>query len=457
MASAKLIRQASSVGRRRYSAARAREELQPLLDEETPNQPVGDNGAAETSLPRGPRDPNVFCDLPVYSNIWRIRREVISSISDPYTLEQLRAPRLNTGVVRPLMEQLYNLQDISIVYSLLVNRVQFLRDQSYQAHYLSVNTARALLCELLAIKILRQYDEDSAGQKGLLLLSNILIAGFDPFQGCPDSLDRARIRPVHWPFKDKGGYERHSTALEVAIISESKLFLSSPACQKVVDAIYVGRIVYTPTSFIDIIPDNYKHRSIAIYNPRKAPLLNQYRLNVPRTRNMLEVMQFVILLGLFFLVMSTRRELHFTPAETVFCVYTIGWILDQLASILEHGWRVYSENLWSFLDVTFAAIYLVYLGLRVHGIKTGTVATSQPALDILAMGAPFLIPRLAFNLFSENLLFVSLREMMARFLVLTLLAVWSFLGFFLAMYWLADGRHLPVTIGKWMVWVWFGL
>lgn len=457
MASADLIRQASSSGRRRYSAARAREELQPLLDEENGDSQRNAQDTGGTCTPRAPRDPNVFCDLPVFQNIWRIRREIISSIADPYTLEQLRAPRLNTTVVRPLMAQLYNLQDISIVYSLLVNRVQFLRDQSYQAHYLSVNTARALLCELLAIKILRQYDEDSAGQKGLLLLSNILIAGFDPFQGCPDENTKTQNRPLRWLFRDKGEYEHHSTALEVAIISDSKLFLSSPACQKVVDAIYVGRIVYTPTSFIDIIPDHYKHKSITIYNPRKAPLLNQYRLAVPRTRNFLEVGQFIVLLILFFIVMSTRRSLHFTPAETIFCIYTFGWILDQLASVLEHGWRVYSENLWSFLDVTFAAIYIVYFGLRVHGIQTGTVETSQPALDILAMGAPFLIPRLAFNLFSENLLFVSLREMMARFLMLTMLAVWSFLGFFLSMYWLSEGRHKPFTIGKWMVWVWFGL
>ena len=47
--------------------------------------------------------------------------------------------------------------------------------------------------------------------------------------------------------------------------------------------------------------------------------------------------------------------------------------------------------------------------------------------------------------------------MMAKFLLLTLLAVWTFAGFFLAMYWLAEGKRNPYTIGKWMVWVWFGL
>ena len=160
---------------------------------------------------------------------------------------------------------------------------------------------------------------------------------------------------------------------------------------------------------------------------------------------------------LFFLVQSTRNPVRLSWWEVIFCIYTFGWILDQLASLLEHGWNVYSENLWSFLDVIFSVIFMGYVILRFHGLQTDTNTTSQAALDILALGAPFLIPRLAFNLFSENLLFVSLREMMARFLLLTLLAVWTFAGFFLAMYWLAESKRSPATIGKWMVWVWFGL
>ena len=86
--------------------------------------------------------------------------------------------------------------------------------------------------------------------------------------------------------------------------------------------------------------------------------------------------------------------------------------------------HVYSQNLWSFLDVTFAAIYWVSLILRVHGWKTGSVEPGRQALDVLAMGAPVLIPRLAFNLLSNNLLFVSLRSMMAAFALLTVMAVW---------------------------------
>ena len=86
--------------------------------------------------------------------------------------------------------------------------------------------------------------------------------------------------------------------------------------------------------------------------------------------------------------------------------------------------HVYSQNLWSFLDVTFAAIYWAYLVLRVAGWQSGKLELDQQALDVLAMGAPVLVPRLAFNLLSDNIVFLSLRSMMSDFALLTALAAW---------------------------------
>lgn len=49
-----------------------------------------------------------------------------------------------------------------------------------------------------------------------------------------------------------------------------------------------GQIVYSPTSFLDIIPDHYKRKEISLYNPAEAPLLDHYRLKVPVYRHALE-------------------------------------------------------------------------------------------------------------------------------------------------------------------------
>lgn len=89
---------------------------------------------------------------------------------------------------------------------------------------------------------------------------------------------------------------------------------------------------------MDLIPDRYKQKPISLYEPREAPLLNQYRLIVPRTRNILELIQFIILLGLYLLFMAERDPDYLSPLELAFSIYAFGWVLDQFATILEHGW-----------------------------------------------------------------------------------------------------------------------
>ena len=425
----------------------AADERQPLLPDE----------ALSFRYQELPCPPNPYAHLPIYATIHRVRLEVIASLDDPYSLDQLRAPRINVSVVRPLVNRIWDFKDVSIIYCLLVNKLQFLREQAFQAHH-SINTTRAQLCELVALKILRRFDEDTPGNEGLLLLSNVMVAGFGPFQNAPPDVVKQTDYANSWATQKRGGYERKSTALEVAIISDSKMLISTPFCQKVMDAIYLGRIVYTPVSFIDILPDHYKHKPITLYHPENAPVLNQYRLMVPRTRNFIDICQFLVLLILYVLVMEHRKSDRFTAYELVFCIYAFGWVLDEFASILEHGWHCYTQNLWSFLDTIFAAIYLVYFVMRMHSLATGNIARSAgPALDILSAAAPVLIPRLAFNLMSENMLFVSLRAMMKDFTVLTLLAVWCFAGFLLSLTWLSGDNQDAITISKWMLWVWFGL
>lgn len=344
-----------------------------------------------------------------------------------------------------------------IVYCLLVNKVQFLREQTYHAHHHTVNNTRATLCEILASRVLRRFEEDNPGRQGLLLLANVLIAGFEPFQNAPLDVLRGTDPARDWLRRSRDDYKKKAPALEVAIISESKTLLGSSACSRVVDAIYTGRLIYTPYSFIDILPDHYKHKPISLYNPRRAPLLNQYRLIVPRISNILDIAQFVILLTLYVIVMANEHSTSFAGFEVCFIVYALGWSLHEFATMMEHGWQVYTQNLWSFLDASFAAIYVIYLAVHIYGFVSGDARASQTAHEILATGAPVLVPRLAFNFMSENILFVSLRDMMVDFTVLSLLAIWCFAGFLLAMVWLGDGSHQPITVSKWMLYVWFGL
>ena len=213
-----------------------------------------------------------------------------------------------------------------------MNRAQFLFEESHSSNRQNVNWSRATLCELIATRILRRFGEDHEGTEGLLLLAHILVAGFEPFQNAPPHIREEAEAKTSWT------YHRTLPSLEVAILTESKHFLSSTTCQRVVSAIYEGRIIYTPSTFWDIIPDHYKLKPIALYDPRESPLLNQYRLIVPRTRNILEAIQFAILLGLYITVMLMREKNKLTVLEACFAIYAFGWGLDQFATILAHGW-----------------------------------------------------------------------------------------------------------------------
>jgi hypothetical protein len=438
--------------------AREREESETLLGEDTPADRSG------CLINDTPTKHNPHAHLPVYKNIHRIRRLMLASIDDPYSLEQLMSPRINVAIVRPLTDRLFDADDISIVYCLLVNRQRFLKDQDSQIHHQTVNITRATLCELVATRILRKFNEDNPTRAGLLLLANVMVASFGPFQNCPEEMliEHRHLLDRHLE-SDQPAWDKMTNALEVAILTESKGFLGSTAARRVVEALYYGRIVYTPNSIIDIIPDRYKRKGVTLYDPRQAPLLNHYRLIVPRTRAVLEFVQYVILLGLYAATMISRDQSMVTGWEITFMIYGCGWFLEEVASVLEHGWRVHSQNLWSFLDLTFAAIFTVYMVVRAHGLAVGDEGVGVQALDVLACAAPIMFPRVAFNLMPESLLFIALRTMMKDFLILTAVAAWCFCGFLFAMNWLSRWRgaedvHIPpIEISKWMLWIWFGL
>ncbi|KND89680.1 hypothetical protein TOPH_05616 [Tolypocladium ophioglossoides CBS 100239] len=379
---------------------------------------------------------------------------------DPYTLEHFREPRLNALIVRPLVDRLYSPPDTSVIYCLLVNRVYFLREQSGLVHQ-SVNVARATLCELVANRVLRRFHEDNPGQPGLLLLARILVDGLDPYQGAPRDVEREG-RHLQWPVQDRGGHEWKLTALELAILSESKTLISSSACRRVVDAVHHGQVVYTPLSFIDILPDHYKHRPLSLYDPQQARLLNHHRLIVPRVRAVAEVMQFLVLLVLYALTMI-NRYVGYGPWELLFGVYAAGWVLQEFAAIIEHGWEVHAQSLWSFLDLSFVAIYGAYVLARIYDFCVGHLRDGY-GLDVLCIAAPVLLTRIAFNLMPHNIVFISLHAMMKDFTFLTFLAAWCFTGFLLALKWLiptdrGSGDAAPSwsTVCKWLLWIWFGL
>ena len=211
------------------------------------------------------------------------------------------------------------------VYALLVNRVYF-HSQQYTLSSLSVNSTRAMVCEQLAIKILRQLFEEDTSENGVFRLSILLASSFSPFQGAP----RWAV-PEHILSDQGQGSDRKmaTSALEMAIVSEAKRFIRAVPTQKVILNIWTGRIVYSSSSFRYLIKDQYKRRPIMKYDVKTAPLLDHYRLRVPRIRAALEWSHFAVLFVAYLVVLRTMQHHSMNGYEIFWVIYGFGFTLDK--------------------------------------------------------------------------------------------------------------------------------
>lgn len=124
--------------------ARENEEQELLIGED---QMADDDGCYPPRQNDDPQAPNPHANLPIYTTIHRIRRLIIATIGrlelvlpfdasflnvpdDPYDIAQLKSPRMNTTVVRPLVEHLYDPNDVSIGISCRTSARLFLNPSS---------------------------------------------------------------------------------------------------------------------------------------------------------------------------------------------------------------------------------------------------------------------------------------------------------------------------------------
>jgi hypothetical protein len=192
---------------------------------------------------------------------------------------------------------------------------------------------------------------------------------------------------------------------------------SSPT---VIEGVWSGRVVYQAASNSHaIISDNYKRKPISIYNPHLAPVLDHYRLRVPRIRAMLEYGNFVILFILFVIALEVSERDRINLGEWGFIIYAsgessfrylpllavgrarnlsaiifLGFTLDKFAAMQEHGLKLYSANLWNGFDLAFVLVFLSYLSFRTYGLAWNYHEWSAVlGNDILAVGAVLMFPR----------------------------------------------------------------
>ncbi|KAG6844774.1 hypothetical protein H0H87_003892 [Tephrocybe sp. NHM501043] len=254
----------------------------------------------------------------------------------PLTYDALTAPDITYTLVQPLVEKYLAIQNngnASVVFCLLLNRVHFLRDDNILTA--TISQSRATLCEILAIRTFRAYANN------MLQLTRTLTTTWLVYNGAdPQIIQQARAE------RDDDLEDRVGNAIEMAILGKSKRFIKSSSCQKVINAIWTGRCVYQAESSHSILADTYKRTPIHFYDPHKAPLLDHYRLKVPAIRSVLEYTNFLLLFILFIVAIEVSDRDKLDAPEIIFMVYGLGFTLEKVAAMQEHGIKVYFKGTW---------------------------------------------------------------------------------------------------------------
>ncbi|KAF8906298.1 hypothetical protein CPB84DRAFT_1726501 [Gymnopilus junonius] len=382
---------------------------------------------------------------PVYPIIHMIR-----AVQDtPLTHQSLTSPDLTYSLVRPLVEKYIAFQEqgnLAVTFCCLINCVHFIRDDNMATATLS--HSRADLCEILATRIFRAHGNN------LLHLAIALTTSWNVYSGAdPDLITRAREE------RDDDLEERVGNAIEMAILAKAKRFIRSSACQRVIDAIWSGKCVYQAQSSHSILSDTYKRTPIHFYDPHKAPLLDHYRLKVPSIRSVLEYLNFIVLFTLFIFVIEFNERDIINFSECIFMVYALGFTLEKVAAMQEHGIKVYFKGTWNGFDLAFITTFLIYGFFRLYGIYHHVTWARVLGIDVLALIACLMFPRLAFVTFKDNLMVLSLRAMIIQFMFLMVIAAFCFCGFLYALWTLSrdNTKYSAGLISWWMLDLWFGL
>ncbi|KAG4027675.1 hypothetical protein MFRU_028g00970 [Monilinia fructicola] len=443
-------------------------------DEEGDEEELGEDG--DEGQPLLPIFSAAHLDaLPVYNLTHAIRLIILPRTETTLTWDQLRSPQVSQFLVKPMQQQIRTSHfSRATLYALMANCLQFRKESQANPGNAGNSLTRALVCELLAIKLLKEYNTRE--------LIDALSYDFFPLQGLtqPDPPitnwnQRNRPRPV----------AARTSTLEVAIRASAKRFLAHPLVVQQLEAIWAGTIVFhsaadnlhrtsinradykkqSPSngSAVPLLtreqlrygatrgppkppnkePDTQQaiqtltRRTVTLYDPRDASLFKLSRLRVPRYRQFFSTCSLAILLALFLAVLS-QRSTDITGLEVIFWFWSAGFMLDEVVGFNEQGFSLYIMSFWNAFDLGILVLLTIYYCMRLYGIflvDYGREEWNSMAYDVLATNAILLFPRLFsvldhYRYFSQ--LLIAFRLMAIDLVAVFVLILIACSGFFVA-------------------------
>ncbi|KAI9745623.1 MAG: hypothetical protein M1818_001157 [Claussenomyces sp. TS43310] len=441
-------------------------------DEDEDEEPEGDEGQdhedGRSATPLLPLFSAAHLDaIPIYNLTHAIRLVVLPRCETTLSWDQLRSPQVSQFLVKPMQQQIRTSHfSKATLYALLANCLQFSKEAQMNPSNAGNSRTRAVVCELLAIKLLKEYTTRE--------LIDALSYDFYPLMRPPvpasatGEEQKSRLRPA-------AAAASRISALEVAIRAQAKKFLAHPVVVQQLEAIWAGSIVFHSTAdqlhrqkpvppsitvsderspLLGNSPDKIPpsdarggtvilssqtaaRRTVTLYDPRDASLFKLSRLRVPRYRHFCSTCSLAVFLGLFLCVLS-RRSSAITPLELVFWLWSAGFMLDEIVGFNEQGFSLYIMSIWNTFDLGILFLLLVFYCMRLYGIfivDAGRHEWNSMAYDVLATIAVLLFPRLFsvldhYRYFSQ--LLIAFRLMAADLAAVFVLILISCSGFFVA-------------------------
>ena len=357
------------------------------------------------------------------------------------------------------------------LYCLVANCLQFRKEGEANPGNVGVSKTRALLCELLAMRLLKEFSTRE--------LIDALSYDYDPLQGLvtpPGGANWAR----------QGQRHARISALEIAIRAQAKKFLAHPLVVQQLEAIWAGTIVFhsvadslhrkpdSPRSGSNPMNDELSpgrgpsrhlparkqvnvelpasmlmRRTVTLYDPHDSSLFKLSRLRVPRYRNLFSTLSFGIMLGLFLAVLAEKSD-DITVLEVIFWFWSAGYMLDEIVGFSEQGFGLYIMSVWNAFDLGILLMFMSYYILRLYGILMPDVSrhhVASMAYDVLGSTAVLLFPRLFsaldhYQYFSQ--LLIAFRMMAMDLVAILVLICIACSGFFVA-FSLAFGKEIGAS------------
>jgi hypothetical protein len=160
--------------------------------------------------------------IPVFPLTHAIRLLVTSRCDTVLTWEQLRAPQISQFLIKPIEQEIRNNHlNAATHYALMANSLQYSKEAALTLGNSGTNRTRAMVCELLAIKLLRDYSTRE--------LIDALSYDFDPLQDQLEDSSHAQDDRRGATISKKGAQRlARISCFEIAIRAQAKKFLSHP-------------------------------------------------------------------------------------------------------------------------------------------------------------------------------------------------------------------------------------